>query len=850
MSVYKKIYTDTLSIIDATNNSFELTAPTTITPYTLEVPASRVDESFIKHTTVGVSEFTPAVVSSVVVPGDLAPIGSWILGNTPAGVKDIRDVVWSPTYNKFYAILLDDDTAVWSSWNGIDWIREVHGVTAQNFFRIDTNGTGTLLGIDNAAKLIYRSTTGPTLAFSSVAQPVSTYAPDGLAFSADLGSGAGRWLFLGRSGGGSGVDKIYYSDDSGTSWTNSGYSSTISSAIASCKWVSWVSLFIAALPPVNSLGTDRGNQLLTSPDGITWTLVDLPNFNEGGEDLTKGQYVVSFNDDIIVTGANVGNTPFWSTDGASWTSGTVDVAPAGSVFDIVYSSGAQVFVGATGDTSTEYLQSSDGKVWTLKSDMTAGLPERQMAYSNTLGIMVSSHVGGTGVSGTQIPYRYDSTPEPWVLGTTPNTSEDIRGITWSSTYGKFYASLKSNSNNMWTSTDGKTWISEAMGFSGTNKKAIHANGLGTIVGIDDVVGNVYRSTTGLAGSFSFQTKPPNSDNTMDDLTFSSTLGSGSGRWVLVGQAVTTDYRRIWYSDNNAATWIQSSNNPSIINRIFSVDWIPWLGMFICPRIGTSSGTNLGNGYLRSTDGINWTETNLPTIDGTAKGLFAITHSDTVVVMAGTDSNCLFWSTDGLTWTPRRAGVDFDTPASVNFNGAGYSSGSGMFVLNNAIPGTNEYLQSRDGKSWELRTDQVGGLREQDIAYSPTLGIMVTSNIGTTGTTTMQLPYREDPATTSDITVSRSPNDIMSFENDAASTITSTGTGLTLDSSTTLVIKSDNTTRATISADAMICSAPCSLYHRTTAERDALTPAASMFLYNSTTNKLNVYTGSWEVITSV
>jgi hypothetical protein len=191
-------------------------------------------------------------------------------------------------------------------------------------------------------------------------------------------------------------------------------------------------------------------------------------------------------------------------------------------------------------------------------------------------------------------------------------------------------------------------------------------------------------------------------------------------------------------------------------------------------------------------------------------------------------------------------VDFDTPASVNFNGAGYSSGSGMFVLNNAIPGTNEYLQSRDGKAWELRTDQVGGLREQDIAYSSSLGIMVTSNIGTTGTTTMQLPYREDPATTADLETSQSSNAKITFGNDTS--YIESASGITLNNSSELTVVASGTTQLTLDT-ALVCSVPVQHSIHTTAERDALTPASSMFLYNSTTNKLNVYTGSWEAVTS-
>lgn len=36
---------------------------------------------------------------------------------------------------------------------------------------------------------------------------------------------------------------------------------------------------------------------------------------------------------------------------------------------------------------------------------------------------------------------------------------------------------------------------------------------------------------------------------------------------------------------------------------------------------------------------------------------------------------------------------------------------------------------------------------------------------------------------------------------------------------------------------------------TTTQRDALTPTAGMLIYNTSTNKLNVYTTGWEAITS-
>lgn len=54
----------------------------------------------------------------------------------------------------------------------------------------------------------------------------------------------------------------------------------------------------------------------------------------------------------------------------------------------------------------------------------------------------------------------------------------------------------------------------------------------------------------------------------------------------------------------------------------------------------------------------------------------------------------------------------------------------------------------------------------------------------------------------------------------------------------------------IIADKLCCLAEGGYPQYTTAERDAIaSPAEGRVIYNTTTNKLNVYTGTWEEITS-
>jgi hypothetical protein len=62
MSVFKTHQTASFSLVDSAGNEAKILPPTTITPYSLNVPAEIKDNSILKHTTGGATEFKLSVL--------------------------------------------------------------------------------------------------------------------------------------------------------------------------------------------------------------------------------------------------------------------------------------------------------------------------------------------------------------------------------------------------------------------------------------------------------------------------------------------------------------------------------------------------------------------------------------------------------------------------------------------------------------------------------------------------------------------------------------------------------------------------------------------------------------------
>ena len=183
-----------------------------------------------------------------------------------------------------------------------------------------------------------------------------------------------------------------------------------------------------------------GNQVMTSPDGITWTSRTNPSNGEW-RSVTYGNGLF-----VAVVGG-VGNPPVMtSPDGITWTSRT---APANNNWwGVIYGNGLFVAVGRVG-APTQVMTSPDGITWTLRSTPTPdNIQWTGVTYGNGLFVAVAL---------TGYPNQVMTSPDgiTWTLRTS-----GVGTYWWSVTYGNglFVAVTADGSGNgVMTSPDGITW---------------------------------------------------------------------------------------------------------------------------------------------------------------------------------------------------------------------------------------------------------------------------------------------------------------------------------------------------------------------------------------------------------
>lgn len=100
----------------------------------------------------------------------------------------------------------------------------------------------------------------------------------------------------------------------------------------------------------NGLFLGVGNRIVTSPDGVTWTIV--------GQDDRNGPSRIVYAEGLFV-GVS-GSFIFSSTDGKSWT--TIDSGTSNYLSGITFGNGIYVAVGENGTI----LSSTDGKSWKMR----------------------------------------------------------------------------------------------------------------------------------------------------------------------------------------------------------------------------------------------------------------------------------------------------------------------------------------------------------------------------------------------------------------------------------------------------------------------------------------------------
>lgn len=225
-------------------------------------------------------------------------------------------------------------------------------------------------------------------------------------------------------------------------------------AAATSTWqsVSWsTKAEIFAAVAVSASGS--GNRIMTSADGITWTLPAQPT-------TVMSHYSVTYSPELdmfVSVGNNIATN---SVGNGGWFNRSSGVVLANNWTAVTWSPSLGMFVAvAQSGTGPRSMYSTDGVTW--NSGVTTNIPTTALwqgiAWSPSLGMFVA--VGQN--NGTQ-NVMTSTDGINWTLRTSGQTgSTDVwKSITWSESLGKFVAvgtASEANQICSLTSNDGITW---------------------------------------------------------------------------------------------------------------------------------------------------------------------------------------------------------------------------------------------------------------------------------------------------------------------------------------------------------------------------------------------------------
>jgi hypothetical protein len=500
-------------------------------------------------------------------------------------------------------------------------------------------------------------------------------------------------------------------------------------------------LFVAVA--VSSMGANDDN-VMTSPDGITWTVTS-----------TAGSY----NDIIYAEGlfVAVGDCPTCtsgtssvirtSPDGTTWTerhSGDTDTLWN----SVTYGGGLFVAVGADGD---RVVTSPDGITWTVRSaagddDGWQGVTyaeglfvavgasgDRVMTSSNGI-TWATSTAAGNNDSWTSVTYGNGLFVAVGSLGDRVMTSPD--GVTWTTqsassnndtwadvTYGGgLFVAVGSATDRVMTSPDGVTWTAEsAAGDNDDWLGVTYANGTFVAVGRSSGVDRVMTAVP--------------TQSQVDTITDHGFIW-GTGATLVGGDTATTSLGTLSSADAFSTTTNGLSTSTTYYYRAYATDSEGTeYGDIVSFRttgptvVVTNAATSIGgtaatlNGNLAATGLIfdqpevgTWTARNAVGDDDTwsevayGNGLF--------VAVAGNGDDWIMTSPDGVTWTSRSSSGNGGSWVSLTY-------GNGLFV-GLRVNGFN-IVTSPDGVNWTYRSVAGDNDSWKSITYGEGIFVAVGSN---------------------------------------------------------------------------------------------------------------------------
>lgn len=449
---------------------------------------------------------------------------------------------------------------------------------------------------------------------------------------------------------GSAGDRSLSSTD-GVTWTSRTFVSLTNLTVTNVRYLN--NLFLAyGSYDIVSPATAGVSLLVTSTNGITWTQRTV----SPGLGANALVYSVAYGNNYYVL--SNAQTTYYSTDAITW----LDVSGAAAMRETVYGSAAG-FIGQTSSTGN-YWKSTDGVTWSSGTiSGMGGSTNRSIVYNSG-----TYYLGTTWQTGTTNTNLWTSTD---LVTFTPQSSAPPKGLNYYTSLKKtngYYFAYGDMSDNQWTnlifsySTDAITWtdVTPTME-SGTTNLYQLAYGNGTYAIFANT--GYYSTSTDLTTwttRTAWHTDFPRGNVLYADSKFIAYSNSGVIKtstdaitWTSrTSNAGSSGLRDIVYANNlfvvigtigaittstDGITWTsRTSNLTSTLNRIAYGN-----GQYI---VVSSGGT-----LTASTDGVTWTSRSV----GNSTSLSSIYYDGSKwVAGAGTASFGIyleFKSTDGITW---------------------------------------------------------------------------------------------------------------------------------------------------------------------------------------------------------
>lgn len=273
----------------------------------------------------------------------------------------------------------------------------------------------------------------------------------------------------------------------GSSWTPRNPSPAASFGGQSVAWSPELNLFVVV---------GYSTKLATSPNGINWTVRNVPF--EGQTSFTSVIWVKELGLFVAValqpesSSSSTTKTIMTSPDGINWTLrvGTfkgawTDIAWSPSLGLLVV---VRVATSGVSDTQPRFMTSPDGINWTNRTHVGSAVNNGfdTVCWSPDLNLFVAG--------GRNSTFATSSDGINWQ--TTPFPSGVSQKIYWSHTYGLFYATSNSR---FWYSTNGFTWVQATSVTSGSFIQGTTDTGqnLLAVVGSGSTAGVTWKSEDGM-----------------------------------------------------------------------------------------------------------------------------------------------------------------------------------------------------------------------------------------------------------------------------------------------------------------------------------------------------------------